>query len=55
MKEVDKKDTSQVSGGVKPPVDGGGCIPDGPTFPVFPEYPRFPTVPAEMDDSSRST
>ncbi len=52
MKEVDKKDTNQVSGGVKAPADGGGCIPDGPTFPVFPEYPQFPTVPVE--ESSRS-
>ncbi len=50
MKEVDKKDTSQVSGGVKPPVDGGGgCIPDGPTFPM---YPQFPVVP--LEDTSRS-
>ncbi len=50
MKDVDKKDTNQVSGGVKAPVDGGGCIPEGPTFPSFPEYPQFPAGPVVIDD-----
>lgn len=51
MKQVEKNDTNQISGGVKAPVDGGGCIPEAPTFPVFPDYPQFPTAPVDMDNT----
>ena len=46
MKEIERKDTPEVSGGVAPP-DGGGVCSEPPGWPGIPElpYPRSPGIP----------
>lgn len=42
MKDVDKKDPPDVSGGYRPGPGGGGCT-DPLPYPI--DYPRYPGVP----------
>lgn len=45
MKDIDRKDTPEVSGGYVPPSNtGGGCFP-WPEDPTEPQYPQGPMVP----------
>jgi hypothetical protein len=51
MKEIEKKDTPEVSGGYHDDGTGGGCIPIAPIGPMpvelpgGPVYPRAPNSP----------
>lgn len=57
MKEIEKKEAPDVSGGYRPDPGGGGCIPIGP-LPIGPlpvpepgDYPRAPNSPWVVPDT----
>ena len=48
MKEVERKDLTEIPGGVRTPYPPEGDVkPGNPMFPGAPDYPRNPQTPVE--------